>query len=102
MKAHMSDAFREQNQIQDQAKWLRRFWSGIFAGGIENARHATGRSIEETARLAGMDLSEWMSFEAGGWLPQTPEQLRAVAGALEMSYDRMASWVRLCWSAWHP
>ncbi len=61
---------------------------------------AAGRSIPDAARLAGMELSEWMALEAGGLLPQTPEQLRAIAGALEVDYDWMASWVVLCWSAW--
>jgi hypothetical protein len=47
-----------------------------------------------------MELSEWMALEAGGLLPQTPEQLKAIAGALEVDYDWLASWVLLCWSAW--
>jgi hypothetical protein len=27
-----SNGFREQNHIEGQAEWLRRFWTGIFAG----------------------------------------------------------------------
>jgi hypothetical protein len=56
----------------------------------------------DPARLAGMELSEWLALEAGALLPQTPEQLRAIAGALEMDYNRLAGFVRLCWSAWEP
>jgi transcriptional regulator with XRE-family HTH domain len=82
------------------AEHARRFWTRTFSTGIEKARNATGRSIEEAARLAGLELSEWMALEAGAWLPQTSEQIRAIAGALDMSYDRLASFVLLCWSAW--
>ena len=95
----MSMAFADQ-PTRTAAEHIRGFYAGIFAAGIENARVAAGRSIPEAARLAGMELSQWMALEAGGWLPQTPEQLRAIAGALEMDYDRLASWVMLCWSAW--
>jgi len=82
------------------AEYARQFWTRTFAVGIQNTRNAAGRSIPDAARLAGMELSEWMALEAGGLLPQTPEQLRAIAGALEVDYDWLASWVLLCRSAW--
>jgi transcriptional regulator with XRE-family HTH domain len=82
------------------AEIVRRFWIRIFATGIENARKEAGLSIEEAATLAGMEVSRWMALEAGGWLPQTTGELGAIAGALEMDYDRLASFVSLCWSAW--
>jgi transcriptional regulator with XRE-family HTH domain len=87
-------------QALNVTECVRRFYAGIFASGIENARNATGRSIPEAARLAGMQLSEWMALESGAWLPQSSEQLRAIAGALDMDYDRLASFTLLCWSAW--
>lgn len=96
----MSTKYQHQQDVQDQTEYLRRFWAGIFASGIENARMAAGRSIDEAARLAGMELSEWSAMEAGALLPQTPEQLRAIAGALAMDYTRLANFVLLCWSAW--
>jgi transcriptional regulator with XRE-family HTH domain len=96
----MSTSFHDQQATTTPAEHVRRFFTGIFASGIENARMAAGRSINEAARLAGMELSEWMALEAGGLLPQTPEQLRAIAGALAVDFDWMASWVLLCWSAW--
>lgn len=77
-----------------------RVWANIFASGIEHARLAAGLSIDQAARLAGMAVSEWMALEAGALLPPTEEQLRAIAGALEMDFDRLAGWVLLCWSAW--
>jgi hypothetical protein len=86
--------------ILTPAEHLRRFWTHIFSTGIENARKATGRSIEEAARLAGMELSQWMALEAGSWLPQTTHQLMAIAGVVEMDYQDLASFTLLCWSAW--
>lgn len=100
MSGYMSTTFTEQNAVREQAEYLRRFWATVFAGGIENARMAAGRSINEAARLAGMELTEWMALEAGALLPQSSEQLRAIAGALQMDYDRLASFVLLCRSAW--
>jgi hypothetical protein len=81
-------------------EYARRFWTTIFSSGIQNARMAAGRSIQEAARLAGLELSEWMALEAGAWLPQTPEQLMAIAGAIEMDYGRLCNFVLLCWTAW--
>ncbi len=97
----MSRQFPEPTLTNPQiADITRRLWTRIFAEGIQKARLAIGRSIEETARLAGMELSEWMALEAGGLLPQTSEQIMAIAGALEMSYQRLANFVLLCWAAW--
>lgn len=97
----MSTEYQESTHTNAQiAEITRRLWTRTFAEGIQKARLATGRSIEETARLAGMELSEWMALEAGASLPQTSEQLMAIAGALEMSYVRLANFVLLCWGAW--
>jgi len=96
----MSISFRDQQAITTPAEHARRFFTSIFASAIQNTRKAAGRSIPDAARLAGMELSEWMALEAGGLLPQTSEQLSAIAGALEVDYDWMANWVVLCWSAW--
>ena len=43
----------------------RRVWGRIFGSGIRAARTEAGLSIEEAARLAGMQLSEWMAVEDG-------------------------------------
>jgi hypothetical protein len=78
----------------------RQFWAQIFGAGIEYSRREACLTIPDAARLAGMELSEWMVLEADGFLPQTTGQLQAVAGALEMNYDRLANFVLLCWPAW--
>ena len=78
----------------------RRFWADIFGRGIEYARCQACLTIEDAARLAGMQLSEWMAMEAGGFQPQSTGQLQAIAGTLEMDYERLINLVLLCWSAW--
>ena len=55
--------------------------------------------MEEAAQLAGMEASEWVAIE-GGSVPQTTAQLRAMAGTLEISYDKLLNLVLLCRDAW--
>lgn len=62
-------------------------------------REACGRPIEEVAELAGLELTEWLAVEAGE-VPSGTTWLRPMADALAISYDQLASMVRLCWEAW--
>jgi len=78
---------------------LRRSWAGIFAKAIEHNRQARGLSLEEAAQLAGMEVSQWAAIEAGS-VPQTTAQLHALAGTLEIGYDRLLNLVLLCRDAW--
>lgn len=91
-----SDPFSTQ-RINQQRKW---FWAGVFADGIRKAREATGRSIEETAKLAGMETSEWEAIEAAFILPQTEDRMQAMAGALEVDFIRLAKFILHCRLAW--
>jgi transcriptional regulator with XRE-family HTH domain len=75
-------------------------WRRLFGRFMQGAREAAGRSIEETARLAGMDATEWAAIEAGTRLPDTRQQLQAIAEALEMEWLAMAETVLLCRDAW--
>jgi transcriptional regulator with XRE-family HTH domain len=77
----------------------RRFGAGIFAKAVQHNRQARGLSVEEAARLAGMEASEWAAIEAGS-VPQTPAELRSIAGTLEIGYDRLLNLVLLCRDAW--
>ena len=77
----------------------RRFWAGIFAKAILHTRQECGLSVEEAAQLAGMEASEWAAIEAGS-VPQTTAQLHAMAGTLEISYERLVNLVLLCRDAW--
>ena len=53
----------------------RRVWGQMFGRLIQGARETGGRSIEETARLAGMEVSEWEAIEAG-YVPTDTGRLR--------------------------
>ena len=100
MSEYISSLSIHPDDLQAAADNLRSFWTTIFAEGMALARKAAGLSIEDTAQLAGMEVSEWMALEAGSWLPRSTPQLRAIAGALDMEYDRLAGFVLLCRSAW--
>ena len=46
-----------------------------------------------------MELSEWMAIE-DGHVPQDVDRLRSMAGAIEVSFDKMINMVLLCREAW--
>jgi len=77
----------------------RRVWGQMFGRLIQGARETVARSIEETALLAGMEVSEWEAIEAG-YVPTNTGRLRAMAGAVEMSWEQMAQLALFCRQAW--
>ena len=80
---------------------LRRgFWGRMFGHGIQTCREQAGLSTEEAARLSGMLASEWMAIEEGNDVPQQANQLRAMADAMGVSYEKLLNLVVLCREAW--
>jgi ribosome-binding protein aMBF1 (putative translation factor) len=77
----------------------RETWGRLFGFGIMQARKGAGLSIEQAARLAGIEVSEWAAIE-DGYVPQDQNRLRAMAAAMEISFDRIAMLVLLCREAW--
>jgi ribosome-binding protein aMBF1 (putative translation factor) len=71
----------------------------LFGFCIQAARKDAGLSIEDAARLSGMELTEWMAIEDGN-VPQDINRLRAMAEAIEVSFDKIASMVLVCRAAW--
>ena len=71
----------------------------LFGRGICACREQAGLSIEEAARLSGMEVSEWMAIEDGN-VPQDINRLRAMAAAMEVSFDKIATLVLVCRAAW--
>ena len=65
---------------------------------VGKTRKAAGRSVEETAHLAGMETSQWAAIEAG-YVPD-PAKLRPMADALEIGYGKIASAAVLCREGW--
>jgi helix-turn-helix protein len=71
----------------------------LFGFCIQKTRENTDLSIEEAARLSGMKSSEWMAVEEGS-VPQDINQLRAMADAMEIGFDKIATLVLVCRTAW--
>ncbi len=77
----------------------RQVWGRLFGLSIQAARTEVGISIEEAAGLSGMQVSEWMAIE-DGHVPQEMDRLRAMAAALEISFEKLMNMVLLCREAW--
>jgi len=71
----------------------------LFAFCIQETRESAGLSVEQAAGLSGMSISEWLAIE-DGCVPQDVNRLRAMAGALEVSFETIASMVLVCRAAW--
>ena len=74
-------------------------WGRLFGHSIRAARTEAGLSLEQAAGLAGMEISEWMAIE-DGHVPQETDRLRAMAGAMEVSFEKILNMVFLCREAW--
>ena len=77
----------------------RTVWGRMFGHCIQETRKKTALSIVEAARLSGMESSEWMAIEEGS-VPQDINRLRAMADAMEVSFDKIATLVLVCREAW--
>jgi transcriptional regulator with XRE-family HTH domain len=95
----MSSMFSASLPRSRRAAFQRQAWGEFFGMLIQDVREKKGRSIEDTARRAGMKATEWEAIEAGK-VPSTREQLVSMAGALDVDWDGMASLAVLCRQAW--
>ncbi len=71
----------------------------LFGHLISATRETAGLSIAEAARLSGMECSEWMAIEEGT-VPQGVTRLRAMADAMQISFDQIGTLVLVCGAAW--
>ena len=78
---------------------LRQSMGRLFGSCIEEVRKTAGLSLEEASRLSGMAISEWMAIE-DGCVPQDINRLRAMASALGIRYDQIATMATVCREAW--
>ncbi len=51
---------------------------------VQLRREKLRLTITQAARLSGLEFSEWCALEAG-WIPDSRDLLRAIAGTLEAS-----------------
>jgi transcriptional regulator with XRE-family HTH domain len=83
----------------DSTDIFRGAWRQLFGSMVQDMRESAGRSVEETARLAGMEASEWMAVEAG-YISANPDWLRPMADSLEIRFEQLAPLVYICQGAW--
>jgi hypothetical protein len=86
------------NRSNDVCKASRQSWGRLFGTCIEKTREACGRSLEEAARLSGMETAEWAAIETG-CVPD-PRQLHPMSDALGLRHDKIAMLACLCQGAW--
>jgi transcriptional regulator with XRE-family HTH domain len=72
----------------------------MFGECIRETRKKAELSIENAARLSGMKASEWTAVEEGTVVPQDINRLRAMADAIEVNFDKIATLVLVCREAW--
>ena len=80
-------------------EFLRKSWGSVFGDLLREARLERGRSVEDAARAAEMEVSEWEAVEAG----QIPQGWAAVCRMTDArGVDRTAatSLVMFCGEAW--
>jgi len=76
----------------------RQSWGRLFGTFFRDARLERGRSVEDVAGAAGMEVGEWVAVEAG----QVPDWALTCRMADALGVDRMgiASLVLFCHEAW--
>ncbi len=73
--------------------------SRLFGRFICETRKGAGLPLEKAARLSGMQAWEWLAVEEGH-APEDINRLRAMADAMEISFDRIAMVALLCRDVW--
>jgi hypothetical protein len=84
---------------EDPISIRRRYLGRLFGRCIASIRQTRGRSVEEAARLAGMEISDWMAVEAGR-VPADRDQLHPMADALGLSHDKIGYLTLIFQGAW--
>jgi hypothetical protein len=85
--------------VQDDLRQANsQFWGRIFGLSIQSGRKKKAYSVEEAARLAGMEWSAWLAVEAG-CVPD-PAQLHPMSDALGLRHDKIATLAFICQGAW--
>ena len=75
-------------------------WARMFGSFMASAREKAAFSVEQAAKLTGIGAQRWSAMEAGDWLPETRQQFRSIAAALNIEWSLMVSVVQMCSQAW--
>ena len=77
----------------------RKAWGHLFGGLLRDAREERGRSVEQAAEGAGMEVSEWEAVEAGQ-VPASRELIHRMADGLGVDRKAVACLALFCREAW--
>ena len=94
MRVNQHPSFRRRS-----TEFRRETWGNVFGGLLREARLERGRSVEDAARAAEMEVSEWEAVEAG----QVPQGWAAVCRMTDaLGVDRVGATalVMFCCEAW--
>jgi transcriptional regulator with XRE-family HTH domain len=81
-------------------RYFQGVWSRMFGTFMASGREKAELSVEQAAVLTGMGSEQWSAMEAGAWLPETRQQFRSIAAALNIDWTTMVSIVMMCRGAW--
>ena len=81
-------------------EFRRKTWGNMFGGMLREARLERGRSVEEAAQAASIEVSEWEAVEAGQ-VPQDWAEVCRMTDALGVDRGWAAALVMFCHEAWH-
>jgi transcriptional regulator with XRE-family HTH domain len=80
-------------------EFRRKTWGNMFGGLLREARLEMGRSVEDAAGAAGMEVSEWEAVEAGQ-VPKDWAEVCRMTDALGVDRGWAAALVMFCQQAW--
>ena len=64
-------------------------YSRLFAEAVRRRREELGLSIAYAAHLSGLTVFEWLAIECATLIPIYPHELRPMAEALQVDYDKL-------------
>jgi hypothetical protein len=69
--------------ISSNQKPCRRCLRHTLADAVRNTRLARRLSVQRAARLAGLELRQWLALEAAEWIPDDGPELEAITRVLK-------------------
>jgi len=95
----MSRLVQSSSRSHRTTPFRREAWGHLFGSLLRDAREERGRSVEQAAEAAGMEVAEWEAVEAGQ-VPASRELIHRMAEGLGVDRMGVASLVLFCHEAW--